>query len=141
MAKTRERFTDTADNVRPYVERALKDDDLRDNLRNAFEAARSVYNELTGGRGVTTMAVRAASDKEIRENLKTAIEELQEAADRVQGKEEHKTRNTMLLVAGITLGILFNPVTGAQTRKWLGDMITGGGGGEDNFTYGGGDST
>ncbi len=140
MAKTRERLTDTADNVRPYVERALKDEDLRDNLRNAFEAARNVYDELIGGRSMTTMAVRAASDKEIRENLKTAIEELREAADRVQGKEQHKTRNTMLLVAGITLGILFNPMTGAQTRKWLGDLITGGGG-EDNFTYGGGDST
>jgi hypothetical protein len=33
-----------------------------------------------------------------------------------------------LLIAGIALGILFNPVTGPETRKWVKDMI---GGGED----------
>jgi hypothetical protein len=29
-------------------------------------------------------------------------------------------------VAGIALGLLFNPVTGPETRKWLKDMIGGG---------------
>ena len=31
----------------------------------------------------------------------------------------------MLLLAGITLGILFNPMTGPQTREWLMKKITG----------------
>ncbi|HEY8799145.1 MAG TPA: YtxH domain-containing protein, partial [Candidatus Limnocylindrales bacterium] len=30
-----------------------------------------------------------------------------------------------LLVAGIALGILFNPVTGPETRRWLKEMISG----------------
>ena len=33
----------------------------------------------------------------------------------------------MLLLAGITLGLLFNPMTGPQTRKWLMDKIAGDG--------------
>jgi hypothetical protein len=138
MAKTKERVSDAADNVRPYVERALKDDELRKNVRDAFEAARDVYNELLGGRGVVPLATRVATDDDIKGNLKTAIEDLRKAANRLQGKEDHSTRNATLLLAGIALGLLFNPVTGPATRKWLSDQIFGGG--EEDFTYQGNNS-
>src|SRR5919201_3899238 len=119
MAKTRDKVLDRTGSARPYIERAIKDEDLRENVRNAFESAREVYNELIGGRGAIPVATRVATDREIQERLREAIEELREAAERVQGKKEHGARNTMLLLTGITLGILFNPVTGPQTRKWL----------------------
>ena len=48
MAKTKDRLYDTADTMRPYVDRALHDDDLHDNLKEAFSAAREVYAELLG---------------------------------------------------------------------------------------------
>jgi hypothetical protein len=128
---------DKVSDVRPYVERALKDEELRDNLRAAFEAARDVYAELLGNRGVTGLAGRVATDKEIQDNLKRAVDELREAGDRVRGKEDHSGRNTMLLLAGITLGVLFNPATGPQTRAWIKDKILGP---SDDFTYGGGDA-
>ena len=131
MAKTKDKISD----VKPYVERALRDKDLRDNVVTAFHAAREVYNELLGDRGVTGLAARVASDKDIQDNLKTAVEELRTAADRLQGKEDHTGRNTMLLLTGITLGILFNPVTGPTTRNWLRERIFGP---SDDFTYGGG---
>ena len=102
MAKTREKLLDKTGGARPYVERALTDQDLRDNLRNAWDSARHVYDEL------------------------------REAAERVQGKKQHGARNTMLLLTGIGLGILFNPVTGPQTRKWLSDTMLGS---SDDFTY------
>ncbi len=133
MANTKDKLYDTADTMKPYVDRALHDDELHDNLKEAFKAARDVYGELLGNRNLTSTAMRAATDKEIQTNLKRAVEELRTAADRIQGKEDHSTRNTMLLLAGITAGILFNPMTGPQTRAWLMEKITGEG--SDDYTY------
>ena len=133
MARTKDRLYESAETVRPYVDRALHDDDLHDNIKEAFKAARDVYAELLGGRNVTATAMRAATDKEIQENLKKAVDELRTAANRIQGKEDHGGRNTMLLLAGITAGILFNPMTGPQTRAWLMERITGDS--SDDFTY------
>jgi len=138
MAKTKDRVSDAAGTVRPYVDRALHDDELRDNVRNAYESARSIYNELMGNRGVTGVATRVATDKDIQSELRATITELRRAADRVQGKEVHKTRSGGLLFLGILLGVLFNPFTGAQTRKWLSDRVLGGG---DDFTYQGGNGS
>jgi len=137
MAKTKDKVLDRAGGARPYIERAINDEDLRDNVRNAFESARVVYNELLGGRGAIPVAARVATDKDIQDHLREALDELREAADRVQGKKDHGARNTMLLLTGIALGILFNPVSGAQTRKWVSDKLFGG---SDEFTYQGGNS-
>lgn len=134
MASTRAKAKDRVEDMKPYFERALKDEELRDNVKSAFEAARGVYNELLGDRGMTGIATRVATDKEIQENLKKAVDELRHAADRVQGKEDHGARNTMLLLAGITIGILYNPMTGPQTRTWLKEKVFGP---DDDFTYGG----
>ncbi|MFL6035114.1 MAG: hypothetical protein ACJ74I_08550 [Gaiellaceae bacterium] len=132
MAKsTKDKFSGAAGNVRPYVERAVGDAELRENVKTAFQAARDVYDELLGNRSVTTVATRVATDKEIQDKLREALDELRTAADRVQGKKEHSGRNATLLVTGIALGILFNPVTGPATRKKLADMVFGG----DDFTY------
>jgi hypothetical protein len=137
MAKTTDKVLERTGSARPYIERAIKDEDLRENLRNAFESAREVYNELLGGRGAIPVATRVATDKDIQDRLKEAIEELRQAADRVQGKKEHGGRNATLLLTGIALGILFNPISGPQTRKWLSDKLFGP---ADEFTYQGGNS-
>jgi hypothetical protein len=128
MPKLRDRASD----ARPYLERALKDERVRDDVKSAIATAREIYDELLGGRAVTTVAARVATDKEIQESLRDAIADLRDAADRVQGKGAHRARNTTLLMTGIVLGILFNPVTGPGTRRWLQEMIFGEG---DEFEY------
>ena len=138
MAKTKDRIYDTADTMRPYVDRAIHDEEIRDNLKEAFSSARQVYMDLLGGRNLTSTATRVATDKDIQDNLKRTIEELRKATDRIQGKKDHSTRNTLLLLTGITLGILFNPMTGPQARQWLMEKITGEG--SDDFGYGTGSS-
>jgi hypothetical protein len=130
MAKAKDRVAD----VKPYVKRAIQDEELRDSLRSAFATARDVYDELIGGRGVTAVAGKVASDKDIQDQLRSAVEDLRTAADRIQGRDEHKGRNTSLLLAGIMLGILFNPMTGPETRRWLKDKIFGE---AEDFGYGG----
>ena len=138
MHKTRDKVSDAAGNVKPYVDRALHDEELRDNLRSAYASARSIYDELIGKRGVSGVATRVATDKDIQDELRSTIADLRKAADRVQGKEPHKSRNGMLLLLGIVLGILFNPMTGESTRKWLSGRVFGGG---DDFTYQGGNGS
>ena len=138
MAKTKDKVSDAASNVKPYVDRALHDEDLRDNVRNAYASARSIYEELMGPRRVTGLAARVATDKDIQNELKGVITELREAADRVQGKDAHKSRNSGLLFLGILLGVLFNPMTGPRTREWLSGRLFGGG---DDFTYQGGNGS
>src|SRR6476646_3044156 len=125
MAKTTEKVYDAADNVKPYVQRALHDEKLREDVLSAFATAKELYTELVGGRGAVTLATRVATDEEVRDKLRDAIDDLRNAADRLQGKKDHGGRNATLLVAGIALGILFNPVTGPETRKFLKDLIGG----------------
>jgi hypothetical protein len=137
MAKTRDKVSDAASNAKPYLDRAIHDEELRENVRNAYESARTVYNELIGKRSVTGLATRVATDKDLQDELRQTVSELRKAADRVQGREAHKGRNGGLLLIGIALGILFNPVTGSATRKWLSNRLLGGG---DDFTYQGGGS-
>jgi hypothetical protein len=134
MANAKDKVAD----VKPYVQRALQDEELRDNLRSAFDTARDVYAELIGKRGVPGVATTVASDKEIQDQLRSAIDDLRSAANRIQGNEGHKGRNSTLLLAGIALGILFNPLTGPETRRWLKDKVFGE---EEEFGYGGGSSS
>ena len=137
MARTKDRIFDATGSARPYVERAFTDEDVRKDLKNAFDTAREIYEELMGGRSATAVATRVATDKDIQDDIKRIVAELRDAADRVQGKHEHKGRNTTLLLAGIALGVLFNPMTGPATRTWLKERLGGDG---DDFTYTGGGS-
>lgn len=111
--------------MKPYVTRALQDEEVRENVKHAISAAKDIYDDLLGGRSTTAVAARVATDKDIQDQLRSAIEDLRKAANRVQGKKEHGARNATLLIAGITLGILFNPMTGPQTRRWITDKLLG----------------
>ena len=133
MAKAKDRVAD----VKPYVKRAIQDEELRESLRSAFATARDVYDELLGNRGVTGIASKVATDEDIQDQLRSAIDDLRSAADRIQGADSHKSRNSSLLLVGIALGILFNPITGPETRRWLKDTIFGA---DDEFGYGSGSS-
>lgn len=125
MAKATERVNDAVDTARPYVERLAHDEELHNNVKRAYESARRIYDDLLGDRGTTGMALKVARDKDIQNELRKAVEELREAGRRAQGKESHTGRNATLLLAGIAIGVLFNPATGPDTRKWLKDKLFG----------------
>lgn len=121
----KETVSGVVEQARPYVDRLARDDDLHDHVKKAYESARKIYDELLGDRGTTGMAVRVARDKDLQDELRKTVLELREAGKRAQGKESHTGRNMSLLVAGIALGVLFNPATGPDTRQWLKDKLLG----------------
>jgi hypothetical protein len=133
MPKTTEKVASMAGTARPYVDRALNDEELREHVKQAYSAARSIYDELVAPRGVVTAAQRVAADQDLQDNFRVAAAELREAASRLQGQrhEKHPGRGILLLI-GIAVGLLFNPFTGPETRRWLKDKLFGG---SDEFGF------
>jgi hypothetical protein len=131
MAKTKDTLLDAADTIRPYIERAMTDEKLRGELMRAFGTARELVNDLVSDKDrPITLASRVATDDEIRDKLREAIEDLRHASERIQGKKSRDRssgRGAKLLVAGVALGILFNPVTGSETRRFIRDLLSSGG--------------
>jgi hypothetical protein len=121
----KDKVSGAVDTARPYVERLAQDDELHEHVKKAYDSARRIYDDLLGDRGASGMAMKVARDKDIQEELRRAVVELRKAGDRVQGKDSHTGRNMTLLLAGIALGVLFNPATGPDTRKWLKDKVLG----------------
>lgn len=129
MAKTKSPALST-DALRPYVQRAMTDPELREDLLAAFVAARSLYGQMSKSRGVKGKAEKV-SDKDFQKQLQVLVADLSEASDKLQGKakkKSHKTRNRVILLTGVTLGVLYNPWTGEQTREWIMTRIAGGDG-------------
>ncbi len=123
-----------ADSARPYLERALTDEEFRESLRSAFVAAKEIYDGLVPAKGVTSIAGKMALDDDVHENLKRAVAELRNAADRLQDErqETHRLRTSFLLLLGVAIGVLFNPFTGPETRRWVKGRVSGG-----EFAYNG----
>lgn len=126
MAKTKDKSRLAVKTLGPYVNRAMKDPELREDLLAAFVAARSLYGQFAKGSGVKGKAERV-TDKDFQKQLQELVEELSGATDRLQGKTKkgHKTRNRVILLTGVTLGVLYNPWTGEATREWTMNRIAG----------------
>jgi hypothetical protein len=133
MPKAADRVATVADTAKPYVDRALHDEELRDHVKQAYAAARTIYDDLIAPRGVVSAAQRVAGDQDIQENLRVAVAELRQAASRLQGqrRKKHPGRALFLLV-GVTVGLLFNPFTGPETRRWVRNKLFGSG---DEFGF------
>jgi hypothetical protein len=127
MAKTKDKVSDATTSVKPFVERALGDEKLHDDVQSAFATAKKVYEDLMGSKDVDKAAGKVL-DKKLHKDLREAVEDLRDAALRIQGKKQSGRTGRRIVIAGIALGILFNPVTGPETRRWLKDLAGGGGG-------------
>jgi hypothetical protein len=135
MTYTKEKVADAASSAKPYVERAIRDKELRDNVRNAYSSARAVYDELASKRKVSDAATQLAGDKDLQDQLRNAIDELRSAAGRVGAVKRQSpepmqaARNGLILLAGIALGLLLNPITGPAVRRLLARKLFGSGNG------------
>lgn len=120
------KLADTLDSVKPYLERALTDDDFRRDLKDALQAARELYGPISKQNGGVAESARLlATDKKAQEQLRRAIDDLASAKDTLKGKKKGKKGRNMVLLAGVIAGALYNPWTGPQTREKLLDLIAG----------------
>jgi hypothetical protein len=87
---------------------------------------------------VTDAASQLAGDKDIQDEIRSAIDELRSATRRVKdvksGSPEpaRAAKNSLLLMFGILVGLLLNPITGPALRRALGRKLFGSGNG---FVY------
>jgi hypothetical protein len=79
----------TAARSNPYVQRVIEDDDLRDNVRVAFEAARDAYERLANGKAATKVIT---DDKKFHKDLQTAAEALKDAGSSLRQGPKKKKR-------------------------------------------------
>ena len=130
MAKTKGNELVALETLRPYVTRAMTDPELRDDLLAAFVAARSLYGQVAKRQGMKAKAAKV-SEKDFQEQIADLVSELSTASERLQGKAQkksHKARNRVILLTGVTLGVLYNPWTGEATREWIMERVAGGNG-------------
>jgi hypothetical protein len=113
----------------PYVQRLMEDEELRDSLRDAFEAARGAYGRATGnGKG----AVKAVtSDKKVQKDLREAAESLREATDRLRRPPKRKGRLGRLILFGLVAAVIALIVS-EDARKAVLDALFGA---EEEFEY------
>jgi hypothetical protein len=60
----------------PYVKRLVEDEDLRDNITQAYESVRDAYTRLSNGKSPTKAIF---DDKKLQKDLKQAAESIREA--------------------------------------------------------------
>ena len=109
-----------------YVQRLIEDDELRDNLRSAYESARAAYGRMSNGKGPQA----ALNDKKTQKQLREAATSLKDAADALRDakKPKRRRRGLLLIVVGVSLAFVLSE----GLRKKALDTLFGA---EEEFEY------
>ena len=109
-----------------YVQRLIEDEDLRENLRTAYESARAAYTRMANGKGPAA----ALNDKKTQKQLREAATSLKDAADSLRAAKKPKRRGRGLMVLLVGVGLAF--VLSEGLRKKALDTLFGA---EEEFEY------
>jgi hypothetical protein len=115
----------------PYVQRLIQDEDLRDNLRTAFESTRTAVDRLSNGKTPSKVIL---DDKKFQKELQNASEALRDATQALRqgpkkGKKSKKRgRKLLVLVAGAGLALALSE----GLRNKVLDLLFGA---EEEFDY------
>jgi hypothetical protein len=114
----------------PYVKRVVEDDELRDNLRTAYDSAKKAYERMSNGKGP---AKALLDDKKTQKELREAASSLKEAADSLRGAKKKKKKGGLgrkLLILAVGAGVALALSEGL--RKKVLDTLFGA---EEEFEY------
>jgi hypothetical protein len=114
----------------PYVQRLIADEQLRDNIRTAYEAGRSAYGRMNNGKAPTRALME---DKKLQKELRNAARALSDAGTAL--RESPKKRRSgglgrMLVVGLVGAGLALALSDGLRSKVL--DMLFGS---EEEFDY------
>ncbi len=119
----------------PYLQRVIQDDELRDNMVVAFEAARNAYSRLNHGKSPTKNLIE---DKKLHANLKKSADALREASAALREAPKHQTPKKKrkgglgrVLLVAIIGGVVAIAVSEGLRNKVLDALF----GAEEEFDY------
>lgn len=120
-----------ANGASPYVQRVVEDAELRDNVRVAFENAKSAYGRLTNGKP----AAKVLDDKKLHKEMRQAAEALRDAGQALrEGPKKQKKRRGgfgKLLFVGLVGAGLAIALSEGLRNKVLDALF----GAEEEFDY------
>lgn len=133
MSKTR--ATQAADlyssaRENPYVRRLIEDEELRENLRNAVQAARHAYGRATGNGKGPVKAV--TSDRKVQKDLRSAADSLREASEQLRASRRRRKFRLGRLIFLATVGTALALALSEGARKAVLDALFGA---EEDFEY------
>ena len=110
----------------PYVQRLIEDEALRENLRTAYDSARSAYARMSNGKGPQA----AFNDRKTQKQLREAATSLKDAGDSLRSarRPTKRRRGLVLLVVGVGLALVLSE----GLRKKALDTLFGA---EEEFEY------
>ncbi len=111
----------------PYVQRLIDDDELRENLRTAYESARSAYGRMNG-----KTPQKALENKKVQKDLKEAATSLKSAADALREPKKKRGRRGKGLIGVAIVGGIVALVASEGLRKKVLDALFGA---EEEFEY------
>jgi hypothetical protein len=115
----------------PYVQRLIEDEDLRDNLKTAFESTRTAVDRLSHGKTPSKVIL---DDKKFQKELQNASEALRDATQALREgpkkakKSKKRGRKLLVLVAGAGLALALSE----GLRNKVLDLLFGA---EEEFDY------
>ncbi|HSI81319.1 MAG TPA: hypothetical protein VK919_11795 [Solirubrobacterales bacterium] len=111
----------------PYLRRLIDDDELRESIRGAFDAARDAYGRVQNGKRPADALI---DDKKLHRDLKVAAENVRDATDRLRGRRRERRWGRLLLI-GVAAAVLAI-VLSEDLRKAVLDKLFGA---EEEFEY------
>jgi hypothetical protein len=112
----------------PYVQRFIEDEELRENVRAAFDSARKAYRRMQNGKGPARALVE---DRKLQKNLRETADSLKQAGEQLRGKRRRRRTGRKLLMLAI-LGGIAALILSEGARKAVLDRIFGA---EEEFEY------
>ena len=111
-----------------YVRRLIEDEELRDSIREAYDAGRSAYGRLQKQKRPASALM---DDKKVHRELREAADSLRYASDRLRGREKKKGSFGKLVLLAL-IGAAAALVLSEDLRKAVLDRLFGA---EEEFEY------